>query len=144
VCSSDLITDKDLSVVSDLLDTLEAKEWEGKFGLGCVQWTGDRTKTLVQIYQDVVGSGVSTITLAQATKAEGLMISRELKQEPYKTDCCEKWENQNAGNLDSTAAAKSAAEILCTWYERPDKDLAKMPTRISAAEEIYNIMMKND
>ena len=69
--SGKIITEVNLQEVGTLLDKLKRDKWKkGKFGLGCVQWTGSRTKDLWNLYNDECGSCTS-ITIQQATKAEG-------------------------------------------------------------------------
>ena len=47
----------DLNQLEALMETLAAGKWQGKFGLGIVQWTGARTKALVAMYRKHAGSG---------------------------------------------------------------------------------------
>jgi hypothetical protein len=76
------ITTKNLSTVRNLLLSLQGQNWEnGKFGLGCAQWTDVRTLTLVNIYLEVTGGG-NSINLERVAQAEGLMVVRELRDVP--------------------------------------------------------------
>ena len=103
------------------------------FGLGSIQWTFGRTYELVKIYREVNGQK-STITKADATKAEGLMISRELNSSDYNY-IYNSWKN-------SQSSAYNAAYKICISYEVPaDKDNQGIQ-RGNLAEKIYSDMMK--
>ena len=55
--SSKCVTDVSMKELSKLMEKLKADNWgKGKFGLGCVQWTGSRTYTLVQLYLTECGN----------------------------------------------------------------------------------------
>ena len=55
----------------------ERENWQkGKFGLGCLQWRGERTYTLYKLYEQECNNPYN-ITIDQATKAEGNMIINE-------------------------------------------------------------------
>ena len=65
--SGKCVTDVSLRELYKLLQKLKQYNWQkGKFGLGCVQWTGSRTFTLVETYRDVC-KNCDKITLDQAT-----------------------------------------------------------------------------
>ena len=118
------------------LAKLEAGGWVGKFGLGVTQWTGPRTKGLVEVYRKHAGSG-STITKAQVVAAENEMILKELK-----TTYAFVYNNwKSAGRLTGASAAGSAAEIFCRKYEVPANVDSAAATRASRAKTLYNIMM---
>lgn len=103
------------------------------FGLGSIQWTFGRTYNLVKIYREVNGQK-SEITKAEATKAEGLMISRELNSSNYNY-IYNNWKN-------SQSSAYNAAYKICVSYEVPaDKD-NQGKQRGNLAENIYKDMMK--
>ena len=136
------IMDKSLSKVYKLLKELESKKWVGKFGLGCVQWTGGRSKTLVEIYMKEA-NGKDNITLDQVLKAEGLMISRELGVGGRNPNIYGDWLYSNYDNLNSEEAAFGAGETLCRLYEVPKERFRKGPVRAETAEKIYNVMALN-
>ncbi|GLC81708.1 phage tail tip lysozyme [Lacrimispora brassicae] len=124
--------------VYDLLCVLESYSWnKGKFGLGCVQWTGGRTKTLVEVYMEVTG-GNSSITFDEVVESEGKLISRELNGSYY--SIYSNWLTANAGNLDSGTAGYNAGYNLCVKYEIPKDYNSKAPSRAKTAEKLYNIM----
>jgi hypothetical protein len=93
------------------------------FGLGSVQWTFGRTKTLVETYIEVA-NGSDTITFEQTLHAEGLMISRELSGYYNKdySSIYPDWKANNATKLSSSDAAYNAGVMLCKRYERPQHD----------------------
>jgi len=133
------ITEISISELYDLLLQLEKDNWQkGKFGLGCVQWTAGRTKSLVEIYKEVAGAS-DTLTLEQLLYAEGLMISREFAG-TYKS-VYTNWLKNNENNLNSVEASKNAGSIICIKYEVPDGYKEKAVTRGTTAEDVYKVMM---
>ncbi len=128
----------DLNQLEALMTTLADGKWQGKFGLGIVQWTGARTKTLVSFYRKHAGSG-SSITAAQVAAAENEMILYDFKGSyagVYNT-----WKKNNKANLASDNAARDAGSIVCLRYEVPVSKEAKAVTRGNKAAEIYRVMM---
>ena len=75
--SNKYIYDLSLSEIKALLEELEKNGWKGKFGLGCVQWTGDRTLNLVNYYLKETGNK-DEITFEQACSSESKLIIWEL------------------------------------------------------------------
>lgn len=132
------IMNKNLNDVYSLLLQLEEDKWKkGKFGLGSVQWTGSRTKTLVEIYiEETCTSG--NISFDQMLKPESIMISRELGGN-YGYIYSD-WLTANSDNLNSSNAAYSAGYYLCTQYEMPKDYEAKAPNRAKTAELLYGVM----
>ena len=75
--SGKCVTEVSMKQLSKLMEKLKNSNFKkGKFGLGCVQWTGGRTYTLVKLYLAECGNK-DKITLEQATSAEGKMIIKE-------------------------------------------------------------------
>lgn len=103
------------------------------FGLGSIQWTFGRTYELVKIYREVNGQK-STITKTEATKAEGLMISRELNSSNYNY-IYNNWKK-------SQSSAYNAAYKICVSYEVPANKDYQGNQRGNLAEKIYSDMMK--
>ena len=126
-----------LDELQAFLDTLAAGKWQGKFGVGIVQWTGARTRTLASFYRKHAGSG-SSITAAQVAAAENEMILYDFKGS-Y-AGVYTSWRNANKGNLASEAAARSAGSIVCLKYEVPASKESKAVTRGNKAAEIYRAM----
>jgi hypothetical protein len=142
-----------LSVVRNMLLDLQPNSWRcpqtnsrRRFGLGCIQWTAERTFHLVNTYLEITG-GNSVINLEQATRAEGLMIVRELKNAPKPTiadyrSIHRNWQTENSGNLNSEDAAYDAGHRLCMRYLIPDQTATKAVERGNHAREIYSAMMR--
>ena len=128
----------DLNGLEALMEQLAEGGWEGKFGLGIVQWTGSRTKKLVSFYRKHAGSG-NSITAEQVVAAENEMILHDLKGS-Y-SGVYSAWKSANKSARDTAEAARSAGSLVCTRYEIPaDKD-SKAVTRGKKAVEIYRIMV---
>ena len=135
--SGKCVTDVSMSELSKLMEKLKAKNWkEGKFGLGCVQWTGSRTYSLVQLYLKECGNS-NKITLEQATAAEGKMVIQEFSGS-YK-NIYTQWKSENS-NTKTATAAYNAGHIVCTKYEIPADYKTKAITRGNTAKELYNLM----
>ena len=133
------VMDISISDLCDLMQKLEKDNWQkGKFGLGCVQWTGGRTKSLVDVYKEVASTS-DTLTFEQMLYAEGLMISREFAGAYHAvyTD----WLKNNENNLNSVEAAYSAGSIICMKYEVPADYANKSVTRGNTAKDVYKVMM---
>ena len=118
------------------METLAAGKWEGKFGLGIVQWTGARTKTLVTFYRKHAGSS-ATITKEQVIAAENEMILYDLKGSYSSVYTA--WKKANSA-LNTAEAAQSAGALVCTKYEIPANKEQKAVTRGAKAADIYKIM----
>ena len=74
-----------LKALKDMCDKLKKDNWQkGKFGLGTIQWTGERTYTLVEHYLRECNNA-DKISLEQVISAEGKMIINELKSNSYKS-----------------------------------------------------------
>lgn len=123
----------------DDLDALVQNMSEGdkelaKFGLGCIQWTGDRTKKLLDCYREVC-QGNNYPTTEQCMQAEVKMFINEFQEdsgEIYKD-----YNRQYAGN-EAADKANEAGKYLCKNYVKPKVDNSK--ERGNYAENIYNIM----
>ena len=137
--SGRLITEVNLQEVGTLLETLKKDNWKkGKFGLGCVQWTGSRTYNLYQLYDYECG-GCTKINIQDATRAEGNLIISEL-QGTY-SHIHSQWKRDNS-NLNSAAAAYNAGYQLTKKYEKP-KDLeGQAKIRAKTAQNMYSEMTK--
>ena len=127
-----------LSELSAMLDELAAANFPGKFGLGSVQWTGSRTRTLVALYiQEAAGS--DTIALEQVIAAEVQMIKNELAGS-YKS-IYSKWQTAYAQDSATDDAACSAGYRICVSYEVPANYRSVAITRGKKAIQIYKVMM---
>ena len=129
----------DLNALEALMERLSDGGWEGKFGLGIVQWTGSRTKKLVACYRKHAGKGAGSITAAQVVAAENEMIVGELKGNYI--GVYNAWKQANKADPDAEKAARSAGSLVCTRYEIPADKESKAVARGNRAVEIYRIMM---
>ena len=136
--SGKYVQDINLADLEALVTSLAAGSWQGKFGLGLVQWTGPRTKTLVAMYRKHAAEDGS-LTAAQVAAAENEMILYDFKGDYAKV--YNAWKEANAKDLKCGEAARSAGALVCTKYEIPVDKEAKAITRGSKAVEIYQIMM---
>lgn len=117
---------------------LEANNYsKGKFGLGSVQWTGGRTKKLVDLYVAEAGS-CDTITKEQTIAAEMKMIKNEPSGSYSSVHT--NWKKNNA-SLYSDDAAYNAGYRVCVHYEVPSSYRQKGITRGNAVLAIYKVMM---
>ena len=135
--SGKIITEVSMFNLSVVLDGCRANNWEkGKFGLGCVQWTGERTYSLFLLYQQKCDFN-EKITIEQATAAEGEMIINELKWE-Y-SHIYNDWRNANS-TKNTDLSAYNAAYNFCIKYEVPDDKENACKTRGNTAKDMYKIM----
>ena len=138
--SGKYVQNVDLNQLEALMDKLAEGKWQGKFGLGIVQWTGARTKTLVSFYRRHAGSG-NRISAAQVVAAENEMILYDLRGS-Y-AGVYTSWKNANGAKRNTEAAARSAGSLVCLKYEIPANKQSKAVTRGNKAAEIYRIMVGN-
>ena len=105
-----------------LLEKLKKEKWQkGKFGLGCLQWRGDRTYKLFQIYKKESGGG-NKIIFSEAIISEGKMILSELTDKGKYVKVYNEWKEQNP-QVKTSKAAYNAGYILTWNYVIPrDKD----------------------
>ena len=137
--SGRIITEVNLQDVGTLLEKLKRDSWKkGKFGLGCVQWTGSRTYDIWKLYNNECGS-CTKINIQQATKAEGKFIINEL--EGTYSHIRSTWKKENS-NLNSPLAAYNAGYLITKKYEKP-KDLeGQAKIRGKTAQNMYSEMVK--
>ena len=137
--SHKLITEVSLNELSKLMELLHNQGWKkGKFGLGCVQWTGERTRSLVKLYVNEA-KGRDRININEATAAEGKMIINEFNGR-YKKIYTE-WKNYNMERIESSDAAYEAGSIVCRKYEVPADYMKKGDIRGNFAIKVYRIML---
>ena len=137
--SNKIITDVSIHELDSLLVKLKAANWKkGKFGLGCVQWTGGRTYNLFQKYKSECG-GRDKITLEEATAAEGKMVIGEFTS-GYKY-IYDEWKKNNP-NKNAPGAAYNAGHIICMKYEVPADTANKAKKRGQTAQEMFSVMTK--
>ena len=131
-------TEVDLYELEALLDTLYAGGWQGKFGLGVVQWTGWRTKKLVEFYRRHAGDS-SDITAAQVIAAENEMILYELNGS-YRF-VYNAWRDSCGDDLETPDAAREAGALVCLKYEVPADKEIKAIQRGARAAAIFRVML---
>lgn len=132
-----------LNELSELLIKLKNNNWQkGKFGLGTVQWTGERTYELVKKYKEQCGN-CDTITYEEASVAESKMIIDELKSKKEYSGIYNEWKKNNQKHDEK--AAFNAGEMICRKYEKP-KDQSKdaVNKRAEISKEIYKIITKKN
>ena len=135
--SGKCITDVSLDAVYKLLKELKGDNWEkGKFGLGCVQWTGGRAYNLVETYKAEC-ENCDKITLEKAIAGEGKMIIKEFKGNFVKV--YNSWKSQNISK-NTPNAAYNAGVIVCKNYDVPADTENEAQKRGNTAANIYNII----
>lgn len=137
--SGKLITDIVLPDLETLLTKLEKKKWnEGQFGLGSLQWRGQRTFTLYRLYNSECGQ-CTKITKGQAILSEGNMIINEFKEQTY-SKIYNQWKKDHSV-LDAPLAANDAAYVITKDYVKLEKNLEKeAKIRQTTASNMYNAM----
>ena len=120
-----------ISAALELAKKAEKSGYQGKFGLGMIQWTADRTLGLLESYQKY--SSGDKPTKEECIKAEVNFLLDELGGKYASV-----YKNWKAG--DRTAS--SAGEIVCLEYEKPDKMQEQAKIRAENAKKIYNVMVK--
>ena len=130
------IKDVGIKATKELVDKCANVNYQGKFGLGCVQWTGGRTMNLVDCYINVCGA-TAFPTSEQCYEAEGTLISNELNG-AY-NHIYDEWLTNYKNN---TNAAYEAGSIVCRKYEIPAGYNEKAITRGNSAQKIYDILIK--
>ena len=134
-----IVTEVSLSELKRLVEKLKKSNWEnGKFGIGCVQWTAERTKKIIDLYIKYA-NGNDKITYLQASQAEAEMIGTELASNYNYV--YNNWKSKYSGNLNSAGAAYGAGSTVCLNYESPYNKEKKAAERAKIAQEIYNKMM---
>lgn len=114
------------------------------FGMGCAQWTFNRTYNLLQFYLDENGEK-DKINLEQTCEAEKKMLLSELNYEDEYLNIYNNWEKEQEKNkidLDSENAAGNAGVLFCKEFEKPLDINERAKQRDAIARKIYKIMMK--
>lgn len=125
-----------VKATKELVDNCAAVNYQGKFGLGCVQWTGGRTMNLVNCYIDVCGLNAFP-TSEQCDKAEGMLISKEFLGAYHAI-----YQDWLSSYKTSSKAAYEAGSMVCIRYEKPDGYNQKAVTRGNSSQKIYNVLTK--
>ena len=125
------IQDVGLSAAIDLANKAKNSGYTGKFGLGMIQWTGERTVSLLKSYQKYATSDKPT--KEECITAEVNFMVDELKgnyASVYNT-----WKN-------GSKTASSAGDIVCRKYEVPKNTENEAKSRAQNAKKIYNVLLK--
>ena len=123
--------------LKSLLVQLKKKSWnKGQFGLGCVQWRGNRTYTLYELYSRECGN-CDKIPLEDATRSEAIMLTMELESSTY-SYIYEEWKKENP-IINNPKAAYNAGLLIANKYEGLE-DNKKAKDRAIIAENMYNAM----
>jgi len=123
------IKDVGISAALELAKNAKASGYEGKFGLGMIQWTGSRTLGLLESYQKYASSDKPTSE--ECIDAEVNFMLDELQG-----DYVQVYNTWKKG--DKTAS--SAGEIVCREYEKPKEMDAQSKSRAKNATKIYNVL----
>ena len=135
--SNKIVTDVSMKELGVMLEKLKQDNWKrGKFGLGCVQWTGGRTYNLYKKYAEACAYQ-DRITLDKATIAEGNIIISELSGE-Y-SNVYNQWNRENS-NKNSANAAYNAGYLVCKKYEVPADTENQAKKRAKTAQNMYEVM----
>ena len=115
----------------ELAKNAKASGYNGKYGFGMAQWTGNRTIGVLKYYQQYAKSDKPTTK--ECIQAEVNFMADELKNK-Y-SDIYSEWK---AGEK----TARSAGKDFCTKYEKPKDAATKAKTRGNDARKIYKVMIK--
>ena len=124
------IRDVGISAALELQKNAENSNFQGKFGLGMIQWTGSRTGGLLSHYQKYASSDKPTED--ECIKAEINFMVDELKSSSY---------SYIYANWKKNPTAANAGKLICEEYERPRDKITQSPIRANNAEKIYNIIL---
>ena len=125
------IMDIGISATIKLQKKAEDSNYAGKFGLGMIQWTGDRTGQLLESYKKYAKNDKPT--KEECIKAEVNFMIDELQGGEKKVYSA--WKSGNK-------TAKSAGDTICRQYVRPQDESSEAKKRSNNAKKIYELMMK--
>lgn len=129
--SGKTITQVGVNEAIDLQKKVVSSGYKGKFGLGMIQWTGDRTTGLLQAYKKYCSS--NNPSESQLAKAEVNYMADELKG-----NFSYVYNNWRKGSK----TAQSAGQIICKEYEKPSDASTQAVKRGNDAAAIYKILTK--
>ena len=137
--SGKYVKDVSLLELKKFVDKLEKDKWEkGKFGLGCFQWTGERTGTLLKYYLKE-NNEKDKISEEQVISAEGKFVLEELENQQYKK-IYNNFKTEFQNNFNSEDAAYEAGYNICCQYEIPNETEKRGKERGNTAKKVYRIM----
>ncbi len=120
-----------IAATVDLINKAKASGYKGKFGLGMIQWTGDRTEGLLESYQKYASND-------KPTKEECITAEVNYMADELAGNYAKVYANWNKGEK----TASSAGDIVCRQYEIPRDTDNQAKIRAQNANNIYAIMMK--
>ncbi len=120
-----------IAAAIDLQNKVKASDYEGKFGLGMIQWTGSRTEGLLASYQKYATSD-------EPTKEECIMAEVNFMADELAGNYAKVYSNWKNGDK----SASSAGDIICRQYEIPADTDSQARLRAQNANKIYAVMMK--
>lgn len=143
-----IYNNKSLSEVQKLIEELLAIKYKDSngsqrslgFGLGCLQWTFERTQNLVNIYKDTVGKR-DIITQEEAYRAEAQMISNELRGAYKKVYTY--WYGNNSNKFTAKAAYSAGNNALIGYGLNPVYLTSKLPSSFAVWNDVADTRGKN-
>ena len=120
-----------IAAAIDLQNKVKASDYEGKFGLGMIQWTGSRTEGLLASYQKYATSD-------KPTKEECIMAEVNFMADELADNYAKVYSNWKNGDK----SASSAGDIICRQYEIPADTDKQARLRAQNANKIYAVMMR--
>lgn len=127
--SGKTISEVGVSSAVSLANDAKNSGYKGKFGLGMIQWTGNRTNNLMDYYRKMASS--NNPDKNECAKIEASFIVHELE-----TDYKYVYDSWKSG----AATAESAGDIVCRKYEVPRDTDNEAVLRSGNARNIYAIM----
>jgi len=123
------ITEVGIASAVDIANKAKNSGYQGKFGLGMIQWTGGRTNNLLAEYQRLSSS--NNPSLNECARIEAQFMVKELQSSSY-SSIYQTWR--------SNPTPYNAGYLVCTKYEIPANKEAQGQARGNNAEAIYKKM----
>lgn len=120
-----------ISAALELAKKAEESGYQGKFGLGMIQWTESRTIGLLESYQKYASSD-------KPTKEECIEAEVNFLLDELEGDYAYIYDDWKEGSR----TAGSAGELVCRYYERPHDKKTQAVLRAENAQKIYDILVK--
>jgi len=130
--SGKTITEVGIDSAVDIANEAKKSGYQGKFGLGMVQWTGGRTNNLLAEYKRLSPNN-NKPKENKCAEIEAQFIVKELKSSAYR-GIYETWNNNKT--------PYNAGYLICMRYESPADKESKAIKRGNNAENIYKVMTK--
>jgi len=123
------ITEVGIASAVDIANKAKNSGYQGKFGLGMIQWTGGRTNNLLAEYQRLSTSDKPSLN--ECARIEAQFMVKELQSSSY-SNIYQTWK--------SNPTPYNAGYLVCTKYEIPANKEAQGQARGNNAEAIYKKM----